>query len=47
MLVRASALDDFVEVQVTYPFQFVGAGLLLEGGSTIQLGSTTRMIVLN
>ena len=38
---------EFVEVQVTYPFQFVAAGLLLEGGSTIQLGSTTRMMVLN
>ena len=38
---------DPVKVQVTYPFQFVAAGLLVEGGSTIQMSSTTRMIVLN
>ena len=37
---------DPVKVQVTYPFQFVAAGLLVEGG-TIQMSSTTQMTVMN
>ena len=36
-----------VKVQVTYPFQFVAAGLLVGGGGTIQMSSTTQMTVLN
>ena len=38
---------DFVEIQVTYPFQFVAAGLLVEGGNTIQMSSTTRIVAAN
>ena len=38
---------DAVKVQVTYPFQFVAAGLLVESGGTIQMSSTTQMTVLN
>ena len=38
---------DFVEVEVTYPFQFAAAGLLLEGSNSIAMSSKTRMVLLN
>ena len=38
---------DPVTVRVGYPFEFVAAGLLVEGGGTIQMSSTTQMTVLN
>ncbi len=38
---------DFVEVEVTYPFQFAAAGLLLEGSNSIAMRSKTRMVLLN
>ena len=37
---------DFVEVQLTYPFQFV-TGSLIVPNNTLQLGSTCRMVVAN
>ena len=37
---------DFVEIQVTYPFEFAAAGLLVDG-NTMLMSSTTRMMVVN
>ena len=42
----ANTQGNVVQVQVTYPFQFVTGGLVVSG-STIDMASTTRMIVLN
>ena len=36
-----------VRLQVAYPFEFVAAGLLVEGGGTIRMSSTPQMTVLN
>ena len=38
---------DPIKVQVTYPFEFVAAGLLVKGGGTIKMSSTSQMTVLN
>ncbi len=37
---------DFLEITLTYPFQFV-TGQLVAPDSTVQLSSTTRMVVSN
>ena len=37
---------DIVQVRVTYPFRLITGDLVIDGG-TIQMGSTTRMVVAN
>ena len=37
---------DIVQVRVTYPFRLITGNLIIDGG-TIQMGSTTRMVVAN